>query len=160
MQIPFDQMPKNARVWIYQADRVLSAQEQETINTTGNQFLAQWAAHGSDLKSAMNLLHDTFLIVAVDEGIHAASGCSIDSSVNFVKQLGEDLKINWFDRTKVAFIYEDEVFMESINNLKQTISAGKITQNTLTFNNLVQNVGEFDEKWLLPANETWLKRYF
>ncbi len=160
MQIPFDQMPKNARVWIYQADRVLSVEEQETINTTGNQFLAQWAAHGSDLKSAMKLLHDRFMIIAVDEGIHAASGCSIDSSVSFVKQLGEDLKINWFDRTKVAFIYDDEVFMESINNLKQIISEGKITQNTLTFNNLVQNVGEFDEKWLLPANETWLKRYF
>ena len=160
MQIPFDQMPKNARLWIYQADRILSALEQEKINTLGNQFLANWAAHGSGLKSSMKLLHDRFLIIAVDEAVHAASGCSIDSCVNFVKTVGKNLNIDWFDRTKVAFIYEEEVFMESINNIKQTISEGKINQNTLTFNNLVQSVGEFDEKWLMPANETWLKRYF
>ncbi len=153
-------MPKNARLWIYQADRVLTTQDQEKISILGNQFLANWAAHGSDLKSSMKLLHDRFLIIAVDEDVHAASGCSIDSCVNFVKTVGENLSIDWFDRTKVAFIYNDEVFMESINNLKQTISEGKINQKTLTFNNLVQNVGEFDEKWLLPANETWLKRYF
>ncbi len=160
MQISFEQMPKNARLWIYQADRILSESEQEKISILGNQFLANWAAHGSDLKSSMKLLHHRFLIIAVDEEVHVASGCSIDSCVNFVKTVGENLNIDWFDRTKVAFIYNDEVFMESINDLKQIISEGKINQNTLTFNNLVQNVGEFDEKWLLPANETWLKRYF
>lgn len=160
MFIPFEEMPKDARIWIYQSDRALSAAEVVAIEDDIARFLEQWSAHGQGLKCSGKLLHGRFLLMSVDENHHGASGCSIDSSVHFIKALGEHLKINWFDRSKIAFIRQEEVFISSQKELKEFISSGRVTNKTLTFNNLVTNIKEFEEGWVVPAQKTWLNRYF
>lgn len=160
MIVPFDEMPGTARIWIYQSDRKLSDQDNGVIANQTDAFLTQWAAHGNPLKSAYKVLHDKFLIISVDEGFNQASGCSIDASVALVRQLEAELKINFFDRTRVCFIVDEEVFDSSLTELKNLISDGKIKEDTLTFNNLVQNVEEMESQWIIPAQDSWLKRYF
>ena len=68
--------------------------------------------------------------------------------------------MNFLDRTKVAFVVNNEVFVEPFANLKSKVQNGEITKATMTFNNLVASVGEFEEKWLVEAGNSWLKRYF
>ena len=41
MLIPFDQMPDNARLWIYQADRKLKPEEVRFVEENTNNFLNQ-----------------------------------------------------------------------------------------------------------------------
>ena len=160
MHVPFESQPKSARVWIYQADRALNDQECQLIEQNALAFCEQWAAHGVALRSSFKILHQRFLVLAVDEQANMASGCSIDASVGFVRSIEQNLNINLLDRTKVAFIVNDEVFVESFTNLKSKVQHGEITENTLTFNNLVTNVGEFEENWLVTAGNSWLKKYF
>ncbi|MDN5205212.1 hypothetical protein QQ008_27760 [Fulvivirgaceae bacterium BMA10] len=160
MYIPFEEMPKNSRIWIYQADRKLSEEEVILVQTQLKAFLEQWAAHGADLKCSMRLLHNQFVIITVDEQFNGASGCSIDSSVHFVQELGSKLGINFFDRTKIAFQVDHEVFVISQTQLKEQIRDGIISEQTPTFNNLVSNIQDFENSWIVPANETWLGRYF
>ena len=160
MHVPFESQPKSARVWIYQADRALNDQEYKLIEKNAMAFCEQWAAHGVGLKSSFKILHHRFLILAVDEQTNMASGCSIDSSVNFVRSLENDLQLNFLDRTKVAFVVNNEVFVASFTDLKSKVQNGEITEATMTFNNLVENVGEFEENWLVEAGNSWLKRYF
>lgn len=160
MYLEFDEMPSTARVWIYQADRLLSAEEQSHIVDAAKQFLGDWAAHGSPLKSSFQLIHDKFLVISVDEGFNKASGCSIDASVGLIRDLESKLGINFFDRTKVAFLLNGEVFQSSMADIKKLISDGKINSETITFNNLVANIDEFHNSWKVPAGESWLKRYF
>ena len=78
MHVPFEKQPKSARVWIYQADRALKYQESRFIEKNAKAFCEQWAAHGVALKSSFKILHNRFLILAVDEQANMASGCSID----------------------------------------------------------------------------------
>lgn len=153
-------MPENARVWIYQADRKLTTTEEEQIQQTGNVFFEDWAAHGAPLKCAFKIFHHQFVVISVDESHNQVSGCSIDSSVGFVKHLEQQLNINFFDRTKLAFIHDEEVFLESLNNLKTSVTSGRISESTLTFNNLVSSKSELDDSWLVPAKSTWLNKYF
>lgn len=160
MLVPFENMPGDSRIWIYQADRKLTEQEQAELTEAGNAFFEQWAAHGAPLKSSFRLFHDQFLVVTADEGYNMTSGCSIDSSVAFVKQLENRYQISFFDRTKIAFIFNEEVFVESLNNLKSSVNSGKITEDTLTFNNLISSKQELDTAWVVPAHTTWLGRYF
>ena len=160
MYVGFEEMPSTARVWIYQADRQLNAEEQSLVADTAKEFLSQWAAHGSPLKSSYQLLHDKFLVISVDEGFNQASGCSIDASVALIRELESKLSLNFFDRTKVAFLLNGEIFQSSMNDIKQLISDGKINSDTITFNNLVANIDEFQKSWKVPAGESWLKRYF
>ncbi len=160
MFIPFEEMPKDARIWIYQADRPLSNEEVEAVQEDISKFLDQWSAHGAGLKCSGKIIYNRFLLMSVDENHHGASGCSIDSSVHFIKSLGEHLKVNWFDRSNIAFKKQEEVFTAKQTTLKENIAQGQITKDTLTFNNLVTNIQEFEQGWVVPAKDTWLKRYF
>lgn len=160
MYISFDELSPQARVWIYQADRKLNEAELSLIEEAAPGFLEKWATHGKPLKSSYRIFHKQFLVIAVEETVQAASGCSIDSSVGFVRALENELEVSFTDRSKVAFVLDGEVYLEALPGLKTSIEAGKITADTQTFNNLVSNKQELEENWLLPARETWLKRYF
>ncbi|MFY0653130.1 MAG: hypothetical protein JXQ96_13905 [Cyclobacteriaceae bacterium] len=160
MYLPFEDMPSTARVWIYQADRSLSTGEAEQIKEQATTFLQEWAAHGSPLKSSFKIFHDKFLMITVDESFNMASGCSIDASVALVRTLEKELSIDFFDRTKVCFLLNGEVFQSPMTDLKELITQGKIDEKSITFNNLVATLGEFKNNWKVAAEETWLKRYF
>ncbi|MEM9856321.1 MAG: hypothetical protein AAF843_03135 [Bacteroidota bacterium] len=160
MYIPFDDMSPQSRVWIYQSNRELSSEEQLTVGRLVQSFLDQWAAHNQALKSSFSFFYGHFLVISVDESFHQASGCSIDASVHLLKQIEEQLDISFFDRTKVAFLKDEAVFLEPISEIKSNIVEGKISDQTLTFNNLVQYKEELTTDWIVPAAESWLKRYF
>jgi hypothetical protein len=160
MYIPFEEMSPAARIWIYQADRQFTEQEKNQIENSAKEFLDGWAAHGNPLSSSFSILHNKFLVISVDESYNMASGCSIDASVALVRRLEEQLSLNFFDRSKVAFLSNGEIFQSSMTDLKEMISEGKINSETITFNNLVANVDQLNNQWKTPAGETWLKRYF
>ncbi|MDH5367637.1 MAG: hypothetical protein OEW67_11650 [Cyclobacteriaceae bacterium] len=160
MYVEFDKIEDKARIWIYQADKKLSQKEVDALEGEAKVFTEQWAAHGTGLMASAKVFHNQFLVLSVDESQHSASGCSIDSSVAFVRSMEEKFRVNFFDRTKVAFLLNDEIYLESIHNLKHKIEKGDIESSTLTFNNLVATKGEMKEKWVSPAQNTWLARYF
>lgn len=165
MYIPFEEMPAQARVWIYQASRPLSQAEENYAIQLGQQFTTAWAAHGKPLRSSVKVFHQRFLVVAVDEAYNLASGCSIDASVALVKELEERFttergRFSFFDRTKVAFLHQDEIFVESTAQLKEQVAVGKIGPDTLTFNNLVSSKQQMEKEWVIPAKDSWLSRYF
>ena len=160
MLVAFEALPDTARVWIYQANRLMAATEEEQVATRAGRFCEQWAAHNTPLRSSFKILHNKFLILAVDESYNQASGCSIDTSVRFIQELEQQLGINFFDRTQVAFLINDHVYTTNLTSIKDEISTGKIDQKTLTFNLQAQNISEFENQWLIPAADSWMKRYF
>jgi hypothetical protein len=159
MFVPFDTLPAHTRVWIYQANRVISPSERDVIFNTLTSFTQQWMVHGKPMKTSFKIDHDHFIILAADEGYNAASGCSIDDSVRVIKQLGEALGIDFFDRTKIAFKSGGDVALVALQDLKQTHATGIWQADTITFNNLAATKDALDREWLVPSGQTWLKRY-
>lgn len=153
-------MPKTARVWIYQSDRSINTDEVHIISMHAENFLNEWAAHGVPLQSSFRIFHDKFLIISVDEQAAKASGCSIDASVALIRSLEQKIGINFFDRSKVAFLINEEVFLHDMTAIKELVSEGVITNQTPTFNNLVKDISELEQQWVIPAGESWIKRYF
>lgn len=160
MFLPFSQLPESARVWIYQANRNLTSLEQESIAEELSTFCNGWSAHGAGLKSSFQILHSRFIAIAVDEAYNMATGCSIDSSVNQIKSIENRYNLNFMDRTQVAFLIDDQLYIESLSAIKSKVNEGIISSETKTFNNLVQTVGDFNTEWMVPASNSWLKRYF
>ncbi len=160
MYLPFNQLPKSARIWIYQSNRNLTDLEIESISKTLVSFCNGWSAHGAGLKSSFQILHQRFIAIAVDEGHNMATGCSIDSSVNQIKFIENKYELNFMDRTQVAFLLDGELYVESLSAIKNKVSQGVISADTKTFNNLVETVGDFDAGWIVSASNSWLKRYF
>lgn len=153
-------MPESARVWVYQSDQDIDSTGLAHINSLATSFLTEWAAHGAPLKSAFKVMHNKFLVIAVDESFNKASGCSIDASVALVQELSNKLNLDLFNRTKVYFLKDDQLSESSINGVKELVAQGKVTKDTMTFNNLVPTVGEFKNGWVIPAQNSWLGRFF
>ena len=160
MLVSTNQLPDTSRLWIYQAERKLSANEQAQIENATSQFLKDWTAHGSNLKAAFELQHDQFLILFLDEDLSQASGCSIDASVNHIRNIENEIGISLINNDKVAFLIEDEINLLPVSGIKENVSKKAILPNTKLFNNTIQNLGEFKSKWLVDSSETWINRFF
>jgi hypothetical protein len=109
----FPNLPAHSRVWLYLADRKLDGTEVQYVNEQMQHFLSNWAAHNKKLTCDGVLLFNQYLILAVNEDIESASGCSIDSSVRFVKSLGAELNIDFFNRLNVLVIENQEPVIRS-----------------------------------------------
>lgn len=161
MYVPFEQMPDEARVWIYQAGRPFSAEEEAQASLLLQRFVTQWTAHEQQLKASYLLAHQQFVVLTVDESAHQASGCSIDKSVAIIRQLEAQFGMPLLDRTKVMFLQPDGTKLQvSMSEIRQLITSGMIDSETLTFNNLVENLAQFRQVWQVPAKQSWLARYF
>jgi hypothetical protein len=160
MYIPFDQLPPHARLWIYQANRPLTDAEQAEIKPLLERFATEWSSHGTGLQASARLLHNQFLVLANNESATAASGCSIDKSVSFVRELEERFGVSFFDRTRLAFLQGDEVKLVGMSELKEKVASGEINAHTLYFDTLINNYGDLKEAWPRPASSSWLSRYF
>lgn len=158
MYVPFDSLEDSARVWIYQAGRKLTESEINTISETLSTFTQQWVAHGNPLKTSFKIFHDQFIVLAADEDFEQASGCSIDGAVRTIQQIDNTFKLNLFDRTQVAFL-NDSVTVIKQSDLLKSLEIGVWRHNTPTFNNVLVSKADLSTKWIVPAGETWLKRY-
>lgn len=159
MFVPFNSLSDLARVWIYQSERKFSEAEKNTISTALQSFTNQWTAHNQPLKASFLLSHDQFIVLAVDESYTEASGCSIDSSVAVIRQLSNQLNVDFFNRTTVAFFIEEQVKTVAMSDLKGKYEEGFWNGETLVMDNMVSTKGTFNTGWMRKASETWLKRY-
>lgn len=156
MFVPFQSLPDHARIWIYQADRKLTVAENNTISEALKTFTQQWLVHGQPMEASFDIAYDRFVILAAND---QASGCSIDSSVRTIKELGEKLTVDFFNRQLVSFKKENDVIVFSLPDLKKKFEEGVWNQDSVLFNNLVSSKAELEKNWLVPAGTSWLKRY-
>jgi hypothetical protein len=159
-KLGLETLPDSARIWIYQSNRALSHDESIQLEMAAQQFVSGWNAHGQKLTAGFEFLHSHFLVLAVDESVHAASGCSIDTSVALVRHFNDSFKIDFLDRTKVAVFDNEEAVLLDLSELKNAVVQGKLAPESEVFNNLLSTLGDFRNNWIVPASETWLKRYF
>ncbi len=61
------QISENSRIWIYQANRELTTQEQTLIQQKLDAFVASWQAHGHQLAALAEIRYQRFVILAIDE---------------------------------------------------------------------------------------------
>lgn len=140
----------NSRVWIYQSDRNFTPAETEEINKLITGFVEQWTAHKEQVTGAGAVLHNRFVVLIADESMVGVSGCSIDSSVHFIKTLGQKYGLNFFDRLQLAYLNGEAVQTATALQFKQLEAEGIIKADTIVFNNLVTTKAEFDTKWQIP----------
>jgi hypothetical protein len=154
------QFSEHSRVWIYQSDKQLSDAQTAQILDQLNNFAAEWTAHNHQLKAKAEVRYNRFLILIVDENQAGASGCSIDKSVNFMKKVEQQFGINLFDRFNLAYRDGEQVLSLPRHDFEELLKSGKINQDTIVFNNLVQNLQQLETKWEVPFKDSWHNQLF
>ena len=151
---------ENSRIWIYQASRILSSEEEQRIQQKLNDFTSQWQAHGQDLAAHGEIRHKQFIILSVDEQVAGATGCSIDKSVYLMKEIEQEFGLDLFDRFRIAYRAGENVINCSRQEFETLLSEGIVTQDTIVFNNMIASRRELDTVWEIPMKDSWHSRVF
>ncbi|WP_299113281.1 ABC transporter ATPase [uncultured Winogradskyella sp.] len=159
MLVKFDTLPEESRVWIYQANRSFSEDELLELNSKIKTFIEVWTAHGKDLRAGYKIVYKRFIVIALDQNLNSATGCSIDASVHFIQQLENAYSVDLMDKMNVSFKQGEYVAYKPLIDFKKMAKNRSISKNTIVFNNLVTNIAEFKENWEVPASESWHSRF-
>ncbi|GAB5472929.1 MAG: hypothetical protein Mars2KO_10280 [Maribacter sp.] len=159
MLVDFKTLPESARIWIYQANRSFTDEELRNIRKELDVFITDWTAHGADLKAGYEIRYNRFLILALDQSLNAASGCSIDASVHFIQQLEKRYSVELLDKMNVSYKQGEFIAYKPLTDFKKMAKQKAVSRNTIVFNNLVTNKGEYLEHWEVPASESWHSRF-
>ncbi len=159
MLVDFNDLPETSKVWIYQANRSFSLDELEEIKQRLDEFIAQWTAHGADLKAGYDIKYKRFITIGLDQGMNSATGCSIDASVHFIQELERTYDVDLLDKMNVSFKQGEFVAYKSLEDFKKMAKNRSVSPNTIVFNNLVTNISEYRTSWEVPARDSWHNRF-
>lgn len=160
MYVNFESLPEESKIWIYQSNRKFSDAEFSEIESALKVFIQNWAAHGTGLEASYQLKYNRFIIIAVNQEVQQATGCSIDASVQFIQDLEKKYDVDLLDKMNVTFKLGEHIAHKPLIEFKKMAKEKAVSGNTIVFNNLVNNIAEYNDSWEVPAEDSWHSRFF
>ena len=159
MLVDFNSLPENARIWVYQSDRILNDSEMGEISQYLSTQISGWESHGSPLQASFEFFYDKFLVIGVNTLYQDPSGCSIDTSTRWLKEIQQNFGIDFFDRS-IAYFEDDTLNFFPILEAKKQVLSGKVKANTTVLNHQIGSLIELKNNWKLKASDSFMKKYF
>lgn len=154
--VPFDTLPPDSRLYIFNAERALADVEMEILHENLVRFLQDWTAHRKELIVGYEVRMHQFILIAIDESKLPPSGCSVDALMRFLQELGTMMKVALIDSPDVCFVDADVVRCVNRAEFAALVERGEITAETVVFNNTIGRLGELNEgHWQIPAARSW-----
>jgi hypothetical protein len=146
-----NQLDDQARTWLFGISPTLDENKSRHLLATVDQFLDQWAAHGTPVTSARELLFDSFLAIAVDERSET-SGCSIDRLFGLLRQFERDLGVSILDANRVFVRHADG----RIEALSRATFRDRGDLHTTVFDTTAERLSEIRSgHWIRKAQDAW-----
>ena len=160
-RVDFDQLPNDARLWIFPAERSLSEAEQARLLAEVDRFIDQWGAHDVPLTAGRELRYDRFLFVAVDQQKAGSSGCSIDALFRQTKALEQEIGIELVNHAPVVFRQGSAIERVPRDRFAELAAAGTVGVETTVFDNTLTSVGDVRAgRWETQLANSWHARAF
>lgn len=141
-----------SKIWVYYSEKNFSNDKFE-IQSQLNQFTLNWKSHGSPVKGNGYTIGGHILVLVADVSVCDVSGCSTDSSVQFITQLGQEFQLNFFDRQLVLLYVENKIVPTNLNSLNQ------YSPDTLVFNPFFSDLENWKESFVQKLSESKFKRF-
>ena len=144
-------LSSDSRIWIFGISPVLDERQGSIVLRRVDDFLAKWAAHDEPITSARELLHGSFLVIAVDKRSET-SGCSIDRMFALLRTLERDLQ--------VKILEPNRIFVRGADGGVHTLTRAQFRESgdphTHVFDILVERLGEVRSgRWERAAKDSW-----
>lgn len=161
MLVSFESLPKNSRLWIFPSSEEIDFRTKIKIKERLVKFISDWTSHNKNIQASFELPYNRFIVIALNQNLQNASGCSIDALMNLIQIFEKEFNMILLDRMNV--LYRDKTKKIEYLTLKDFIVKVKsksINSKTVVFNNLVINKEEYMKSWEVPALNSWHSRYF
>jgi hypothetical protein len=156
--VQIEDIPGSTRIWIYGCERPLSDIEARQLDDHMKRFLMEWTAHKRELRTAWRLEYSQFIILAVDESMMAASGCSIDSMVRNLRVFQEKIGVEIVNTASRVFFRDGSGRIRCVERqvFRELAEQGEVDAGTVVFNNTLLQLGEFRAgRWEVPMSQSW-----
>lgn len=154
----FKHFSPDSKVWIYQSSREFTPEEHTLLKEKLITFCKDWTAHSKQLLADFDIVYDRFVVLTVDETGHGASGCSIDKSVHFLKDMGGMFNVDFFDKLHLPYLMFGEVKTVPFAELKQVYKSGDIEDDTQFFDTSIIRLDDYRNAFVKPLSQHWLSR--
>lgn len=158
MNNSYQQFPDSARVWIYQSSQPFPGEALDGLRQKIQDFAKSWVSHDRRLNAYADVWYQRFIVLMVDEGQADASGCSIDTSVRFLKALQSEYGVDLFDRMRFSYRKGEQIFTVPREVFAEKYAAGEIDDHTLVFDTMITNKGDIERSWEKTLGQSWHKR--
>jgi len=150
-RIDINQLDDHARTWLFGISPALDETNSRRLLSTVDRFLDEWAAHGTPVTSARDLIDGSFLAIAVDERSET-SGCSIDRMFGLLRQFEHDLGVSILDANRVFVRHADG----RIEALSRADFRTRGDLHTIVFDTTAERLSDIRSgHWIRKAEEAW-----
>jgi hypothetical protein len=150
-RVDISRLPDPSRIWIFGISPALDDPKSARMLRAVDGFLDEWAAHGQPIVSARDLLHGSFLVIAVDQRSET-SGCSIDRMFGLLRSLEHELAVSILDPNRVFFLSDEG----GVNAISRAQFRERARPQTVVFDTVAERLSEIRTgSWKRPAAESW-----
>lgn len=147
------QLPDDSRIWIFGISPPLDGSKRSRVLSAVDAFLDRWSAHGQPITSARDVVHDSFLVIAVDRESET-SGCSIDRMFGLLQQLERELDVTILDPNRV--------FVRAADGAVHALSRSRFRESgdphTVVFDTIAERLASVrNGEWERAAKSSWHK---
>ena len=159
MKVEFDKISDESRIWIYQSNDEFTEYDIDIINTKSDIFVTNWMAHNKELQASYKILNNRFLVIAVNEEFNPIGGCSIDYSLQLLKDISNTINKNLLDRLIVNYRNGSLIKSITLKDLKNNLKNGSISSETVIFNMTVRTKKELLNNFEIKLSSSWLSKF-
>jgi len=145
--------------YMLQNARSLHATEVTEIDNKLHAFVENWQSHQMPVRGYGKVLENQFIVLLADDSQIAVGGCSIDSSMQVIRDIAAVYQTDLFDRMRVYYKNTaDQIVFCTIQELKSKVQQGEITKETIVYNPAIAVKANLDLNWKVPFSQSqWYK---
>ncbi|HEY6894107.1 MAG TPA: hypothetical protein VI258_08070 [Rhodanobacteraceae bacterium] len=144
-------LPDESRIWIFGISPALDAAKRSRLLAAVDTFLDRWSAHNQPIVSARDVVHDSFLVIAVDKQSET-SGCSIDRMFGLLQQVERELGVSILDPQRIFYRAENGR-VAAMTRAEFRRSGGG---DTVVFDTISERLGSLrNGDWERAAHRSW-----
>ena len=88
------------------------------------------------------------------------NSCKV-KSILFIQSVEKEFNVVLLDKMNLAYRNNaNEIEIEALPKFQDLISSNKVSESTIVFNNLVENLGQMRSDWETTASNSWHKQLF
>jgi hypothetical protein len=159
MFVDFEEIPEDAKVWVYPSSRKFYPNEVEAIEEKIKTFVESWKSNDASFKASYKFLYNRFVILTADDISTSLDNTDIDASVAFILSLQETYEVALLDRMNVCFKQGEHVQYKDLKDFKKLLKNKALTGKSIIFDNLINTKQDFDNFWEIPVEESWYNRF-
>ena len=143
-----------SKLWVFQSDREVNG---EALLSELTSFFASWKTHGRKVESACSVIEGRFLLVVVNEGSYAVSGCAIDELTKTIRKLGEESNVNLLDRAGFYCVASRGLSYVKFSAFKELYEQGVLEDDTEFYDASISVNRDLAKRWVSKIGDSWIK---